>query len=873
MLTWSDWHTEPRSNRYHYAVRFARHLPVLFVQPDASGDAIASEKVVNHAVEILHVPATYDLAHAQALHREIAKRGIRRPLFWIYNAYFTDVVALSSARLHIYHATEDYLSEPELWRVTQQDLSHKVREMLGHVDIVLAVSDGVAASYGRSGVFEGDVAVLANGCDFGFWNASGASAYRAPTGGRPVALYQGGINDRLDFELLIDLADGMPDWDFWYCGRIGPDIPGWHALQRRSNVVYHGMLDAGGIARLAGQARVGLIPFKQDGLIRRSLPLKAYEYLACGLPVVTIPIDALAVHTALFSTATDSAGFEKAIRALSPSRDDANAVIARLAASQRESYDLRFEQLQLLIDRKLRQPQATRPRLNVLMLYDDGSTHVHTIKEHLDSFANYSRHRYHFLPATRFVAGIDDSESPLAFGAYDALVIHFSVRISIEEHLSPGIAEQIAAYDGPKLLFIQDEYDTTETARRWIERLGIDAMFTTVPLDQVELVYPRARFPHVDFLPTLTGYVPEDPILDRFVVPLAQRKLMIGYRGRRLPHQYGELGHEKYRIGVEMKRLAIEAGLAVDIEVEDAHRIYGTNWYRFLGSCRATLGTESGVNVFDDDGSLAALAAAHADMPYGKFAATYLVGREGPVRMNQVSPKIFEAIRLRTALILFKGEYSGVVQPDRHYIPLEKDFSNARDVFAKISDLGYVEQLTERAYDEVVGRGLYSYAAFVEGVDRYLESRCPRGARAVIYSTPVLMRYRSDQCRQVRVPSPLLLDQVRVEGREPRMDVIRLVAKEAAVETSSFGPAAGTAALPEPARARVAAFFGIVAKRLWRLLPMKARYRVAGSIHRLALRHGSNRNSSGVARMLRPLWRLLPRGLRARLVSRLLGPR
>ena len=34
MLTVSDWHEEPRSNRYHYATRFARIAPVVFVQVD-----------------------------------------------------------------------------------------------------------------------------------------------------------------------------------------------------------------------------------------------------------------------------------------------------------------------------------------------------------------------------------------------------------------------------------------------------------------------------------------------------------------------------------------------------------------------------------------------------------------------------------------------------------------------------------------------------------------------------------------------------------------------------------------------------------------------------------------------------------------------
>src|SRR6516225_204813 len=86
MLTWSNWHTEPRSNRYHYATRFARYLPVIFVQPNAVDDAISTECVPGHAIELLHVPGVYDLRQACMLERALAERGVRRPLLWIYNA-------------------------------------------------------------------------------------------------------------------------------------------------------------------------------------------------------------------------------------------------------------------------------------------------------------------------------------------------------------------------------------------------------------------------------------------------------------------------------------------------------------------------------------------------------------------------------------------------------------------------------------------------------------------------------------------------------------------------------------------------------------------------------------------------------------------
>jgi len=740
MLTWSNWHAEPRSNRHHYATRFARHLPVLFVQPDAEDDAISTESVPGHSIELLHVPRVYDLDHARMLERALAQRGIRHPLLWIYNPYFADFVARSPARLRIYHATEDYVSPPESIVLAAPEVTVQVKAMLRLCDLLIAVSDGVADGYRRYTSYDGDLIVLPNGCDFDFWATSGASDYRAPANGRPVAFYQGGINTRLDFRLLTNLVNYLPDWDFWFCGALTDATHSCGDLLARPNVRYFGMLDSTHVAELARQARIGLMPFKQEGWIHRSLPLKAYEYVACGLPVVTIPIEALAVHGDLFHTATDSAGFVRAMQSLAPSRDDPTAVERRLAIARAQSYDLRFQRLTEVITAKLASPPLGRPRLNVLMLYDKHSIHVRTIKEHLDAFANYSHHRYHFLSATGSISGIDDTQIKSDLGPYDAIVIHYSVRVSMDEHISPGVADLVTAYPGPKLLFIQDEYDNTEAARRWIERLGIDAVFTNIPLDQVEKVYPRARFPRVDFLPTLTGYVPEDPILERYIMPLSERKVIIGYRARRLPHQYGQLGQEKYDIGIEVKRLAEAAGLPVDIEVDNSKRIYSTDWYRFLGSCRATLGTESGANIFDEDGSLAELAKSHSDMPYSDFAAAYLGERDGAIRMNQISPKIFEAIRLRTALILFEGSYSGVVWPDCHFIPLKKDFSNIGEVFAKVTDLRYIEELTTRAYNEIVATGKHSYAAFVDGIDRYLEKRNPRPARAVILSAPVLQR-------------------------------------------------------------------------------------------------------------------------------------
>ncbi len=753
MLTWSDWKTEPRSNRYHYATRFAGQLPVYFVQPDGVGDEVRFEPVIGYDIALLHVAPDYGASQASRLAAALKTRGVRRPLVWVYNPLFEHYLRRCNARLIVYHATEDYFCEAEDWAVCSDAVCTPLMRALSTVDLLVGVSEAVTQSYLRSG-YHGRALTLKNGCDFRFWEASGAASYVQPLDGAMVALFQGGINARLDYGLLSELADCKPDWQFWFCGKVQSECAEWDQLAARRNVRYSGELDPNGIADLARQARAGLIPFKQDALIRGSLPLKAYEYVACGLPVVTVPIDALNSRPDLFRSETTVAGFAAALDELAASRTDPNMVSYRRAVAALESYDDRFDRLERAIAALVAGRSRAKSRLNLLLLYDDGSIHVRTVSEHIEAIQKYSRHSVTLMPATGVLPGVDTHDATPDFGMFDAVLVHYSIRISLDLHISASVARALTAYDGPKVLFVQDEYENTETARRWMERLGIDAVFTNVPLDQVERVYSRARFPRVDFLPTLTGYVPEDHSLGGYAWPIADRTTLIGYRGRRLPHQYGQLGYEKCRIGLEMKRLASERGLPVDIEVDDAKRIYGNDWYAFLGSCRATLGTESGANVFDDDGSLKTLAAAHADLPFAEFARRFLVGRDGEVTMNQVSPKIFEAIRLRTALVLFVGAYSGVVKPDVHYIPLEKDFSNIDEVFRKVQDVGYLEQLTARAYADVIEGGRYSYEAFVNGVDAYLDRRTRGRPRAKIVSVPIAVAFRGE------APSPLPLEQV-----------------------------------------------------------------------------------------------------------------
>jgi len=52
----------------------------------------------------------------------------------------------------------------------------------------------------------------------------------------------------------------------------------------------------------------------------------------------------------------------------------------------------------------------------------------------------------------------------------------------------------------------------------------------------------------------------------------------------------------------------------------------------------------------------------------------FFPGQDGRFVFTAISPRVFEAGLLKSGLILVKGDYSDVVRPWEHYIPIERDF-------------------------------------------------------------------------------------------------------------------------------------------------------------------------------------------------------
>lgn len=369
-----------------------------------------------------------------------------------------------------------------------------------------------------------------------------------------------------------------------------------------------------------------------------------------------------------------------------------------------------------------------------MLLCDYRNDIASTVREHIDALATWSKHRI------KKVSILGDLPPRLDLNHFDAILIHYSLIACHNKYVSASTRAALGKFRGLKAIFIQDEYRFVDATIAAMLEIGVDVLFTCVPPQEIEKVYPSSRLPGVMKVNVLTGYVPAH-LLDRTVPPYSERPIDIGYRARRLPAWLGALGQEKYEIGRRFRNDAANDNLVLDISFREEDRLYGDEWVDFVCRCKAMLAVESGASVFDFDGSIQRNVENHIRREPGavfcKLKDLYFAEVEGKIRLNQISPRCFEAAALRTLLIMYEGDYSGRMQPWRHYVPLRKDHSNHTEVVAILRDEARAQAIIEAAYREVACDPRNSFQALVTEFDTAMSSAFREDKKATLAALSV----------------------------------------------------------------------------------------------------------------------------------------
>src|SRR5262249_1337632 len=230
------------------------------------------------------------------------------------------------------------------------------------------------------------------------------------------------------------------------------------------------------------------------------------------------------------------------------------------------------------------------------------------------------------------------------------------------------------------------------------------------------------------------------------------RPIDIGSRVMKYMPHVGD--DDRNRIAEAFIKIGYERGMKIDISHTRFDR---SGWANFLNLCKGTVSTEAGSwflekddttvearrhylhkqtvgIVIANDSKLWVLA--HAFPPWVRRRAKWMISALGiryetlvnelqsypeiharffkdkprpPVYGKCISSRHFEAIGTKTCQIMFLGRFNDILQADRHYLALNRDFSNLEAVLARFCDPRHRRAIVEEAYEHVMDSHTYEH--------------------------------------------------------------------------------------------------------------------------------------------------------------------
>lgn len=373
VLANAEWDWSNRVNCHHIAARLAKQNRVLFVDTIGGRTPAPREfkKIARRLRRIaggvrkigngLTVLAPFVIPfYRHELIRQINTRLLAwqirralpekkaRPLLYIFLPAHVGLIGRLDEKLVIYHCVDEHAANPN---VPAREVRAREERLIHAADVVFT---SAATLYADKRALNPNTFYVPNVADAEHFAHAREAALPIADDLRdlphPIAGFIGNITAyKVDFDLLIETARRKPEWSFALIGSIGRGDPSTDvtALRALPNIFLLGERPYGDLPRYVKTFDACIIPFRQNDSTRGTLPMKFFEYLAAGKPVIATDLPALAEFRDYFYPARNAREFAAALE--SARGEDPARAAQRMKIAARYSWDARMREIETIL--------------------------------------------------------------------------------------------------------------------------------------------------------------------------------------------------------------------------------------------------------------------------------------------------------------------------------------------------------------------------------------------------------------------------------------------------------------------------------------------------------------------------------------------
>ena len=272
--------------------------------------------------------------------RHARKMGLVDPILWL-NPHSAIHMAGKMGESHLlYDITDDWTLQPSLSEVERRCAVEQDRALCECADLVTVCSEQLLRSRKK---FCREIVLIPNGVDAAHYSEV-RSIPKSRKWPGPVFGYTGTLHsERTDVKIIIALARAYPSGSVVL---VGPDH--WAADDRRlleaeCNVHMTGPVPYQKIPEVMAQFNVCIVPHVETRFTESLNPIKLWEYLAAGKPIVATNIAGFRDYAHVCRIASGESGFVAACRSAIDENDTTSD--ERMAEARNHSWERRVNDL------------------------------------------------------------------------------------------------------------------------------------------------------------------------------------------------------------------------------------------------------------------------------------------------------------------------------------------------------------------------------------------------------------------------------------------------------------------------------------------------------------------------------------------------